>query len=208
MISLEKDLPSTRKQQSIKTRNKLLQSGRNIFLEQGFQKTTISHIIKHAETGYGTAYVYFKNKDDLLIVLMEDVMNRFHKIAELSFLPKTKKEAHTMIQNQVRAFLQLAEEEKNMLQVMEEAIGASKEVNQKWNEIRERFVSHIIQDITYSQENGLARNELNKAIVARGWFSMNEMFLWEIVRNEKKVDLEEIIYTLTEMYTAGLYKNE
>jgi hypothetical protein len=35
--------------------------------------TTITQIIKHAETGYGTAYVYFKNKDDLLISLMEDV---------------------------------------------------------------------------------------------------------------------------------------
>ncbi|MGQ0518736.1 TetR/AcrR family transcriptional regulator, partial [Bacillus sp. D-CC] len=27
-----------------------------------------------------------------------------------------------------------------------------------------------------------------------------------IVQNNKKIDLEEIVYTLTEMYTAGLYK--
>ncbi|WP_410982785.1 TetR/AcrR family transcriptional regulator [Bacillus cereus] len=204
---MEKKLHSTRQQRSIETRDKLLKSAQIVFLQHGFQKTTISQIIKHAETGYGTAYVYFKNKDDLLIVLMEDVMNRFYQIAERSFFPKTKKEAHSMIQNQVRAFLQLAKEEKNMLQVMEEAIGASIEVHNKWNEIRKRFVSHIMQDITYSQENELARNELNKEIVARGWFSMNEMFLWEIVRSETELDVEEIIYTLTEMYTAGLYQN-
>lgn len=208
MLILKRNLLSTRQQRSIETRKKLLKSARDVFLENGFHKTTISQIIKHAETGYGTAYVYFKNKDELLIVLMEDVMNRFYQIAERSFFPKTKKEAHGMIQNQVRAFLQLAKEEKNMLQVMKEAIGASIDVRNKWNEIRERFVSHIMQDIAYSQENGLARNELNKEIVARGWFSMNEMFLWEIVRNEKKIDVEEIVYTLTEMYTAGLYKNE
>ncbi|PFA22764.1 MULTISPECIES: TetR/AcrR family transcriptional regulator [Bacillus cereus group] len=204
---MEKSLLSTRQQRSIETRNKLLKSAYNIFLENGFHKTTISQIIKHAETGYGTAYVYFKNKDDLLIVLMEDTMNRFYKIAERSFLPKTKKEAHNMIRNQTRSFLQVTEEERNILQVVEEAIGASKEVRKKWNEIQERFINRIMQDITYSQENGLARNELNKEIVARGWFSMNEMFLWEIVRNEKEVNLEEIVYTLTEMYTAGLYKN-
>jgi len=208
VLFLEKDFLSSRQQRSVETRNKLLKSAHNVFLENGFHKTTISQIIKHAETGYGTAYVYFKNKDDLLIVLMEDVMNRFYKIAERSFFPKTKKEAHSMIENQVRAFLQLTEEERNILQVVEEAIGASKEVRQKWNDIRERFMNRIMQDITYSQENGLARNELNKAIVARGWFYMNEMFLWEIVRNEIDVNLEEVVCTLTELYTAGLYKNE
>jgi len=35
---------------------------------------------------------------------------------------------------------------------------------------------------------------------------MNEMFLWTIVQNNKEVKLEEIVYTLTEMYTTGLYK--
>ncbi|MGE7881616.1 TetR/AcrR family transcriptional regulator [Bacillus sp. NPDC094077] len=197
---------STRKHRSLETKKKLLHSGYTIFINNGFQKTTITQIIKHAETGYGTAYVYFKNKDDLLIVLMEDVMNRFYDIAERTFSPQTKVEAHDMIQNQVRAFLQLAEEERAILQVVEEAIGLSKEIRQKWDEIRERFIKSITQDIAYSQESGLAQPELNKEIVARGWFAMNEMFLWKIVQNNKEVELEEIVHTLTKMYTTGLYK--
>ncbi|MED1411028.1 MULTISPECIES: TetR/AcrR family transcriptional regulator [Bacillus] len=197
---------STRKHRSLETKKKLLHSGYTIFINNGFQKTTITQIIKHAETGYGTAYVYFKNKDDLLIVLMEDVMNRFYDIAERTFSPQTNVEARDMIQNQVRAFLQLAEEERAILQVMDEAIGLSKEIRQKWNEIRERFIKSITQDITYSQENKLAHPELNKEIVARGWFAMNEMFLWEIVQNDKELDLEEVVHTLTVMYTTGLYK--
>ncbi|PFD42062.1 TetR family transcriptional regulator [Bacillus cereus] len=197
---------STRKHRSLETKKKLLHSGYTIFINNGFQKTTITQIIKHAETGYGTAYVYFKNKDDLLIILMEDVMNRFYDIAERSFTPNTKSEAQHMIQNQVRAFLQLAEEERAILQVVEEAIGLSKEIRQKWDEIRERFIKSITQDITYSQENKLAHPELNKEIVAHAWFAMNEMFLWAIVQNDKKLDLEEVVHTLTMMYTTGLYK--
>ncbi|WP_212936718.1 TetR/AcrR family transcriptional regulator, partial [Bacillus hominis] len=195
---------STRKHRSLETKKKLLHSGYTIFIKNGFQKTTITQIIKHAETGYGTAYVYFKNKDALLIVLMEDVMNRFYAIADRSFSPQTKLEACDMIQNQVRAFLQLAEEERAILQVVEEAIGLSGEIRQKWDEIRERFVKSITQDITYSQESGLAQPELNKEIVARGWFAMNETFLWTIVQNDKELELEEIVHTLTIMYTTGL----
>ncbi|PFJ05036.1 TetR family transcriptional regulator [Bacillus cereus] len=197
---------STRKHRSLETKKKLLHSGYTIFINNGFQKTTIMQIIKHAETGYGTAYVYFKNKDDLLIVLMEDVMNRLYNIAERSFSPQTKTEARDMIQNQVRAFLQLAEEERAILQVVEEAIGLSKEIRQKWDEIRERFIKSIKHDITYSQESRLAHPELNKEIVARAWFAMNEMFLWTIVKNDKEIELEEIVYSLTKMYTTGLYK--
>ncbi|PEP22560.1 TetR/AcrR family transcriptional regulator [Bacillus wiedmannii] len=197
---------SSRKHRSIETKKKLLHAGYTIFIQNGFQKTTITQIIKHAETGYGTAYVYFKNKDDLLIVLMEDVMNQFYDIAERSFSPQTKEEAHKMIQNQVRAFLQLAEKERAILQVVQEAIGLSKEIRQKWEEIRERFINSIAQGITYSQEGGLAQPQLNKEIVARAWFAMNEMFLWTIVKNDKKLELEVIVHTLTEMYTTGLYK--
>ncbi|QUG84375.1 TetR/AcrR family transcriptional regulator [Bacillus nitratireducens] len=197
---------STRKYRSLETKKKLLQSGYTIFIKNGFQKTTITQIIKHAETGYGTAYVYFKNKDALLVVLMEDVMNRFYDIADRSFSPETKLDACDMIQSQVRAFLQLAEEERDILQVVEEAIGLSGEISQKWDEIRERFIKSITQDITYSQESGLAQPELNKEIVARGWFAMNETFLWEIVQNDKELDLEEVVHTLTVMYTTGLYK--
>ncbi|HDR3887177.1 TPA: TetR/AcrR family transcriptional regulator [Bacillus cereus] len=197
---------STRKHRSLETKKKLLHSGYTIFIKNGFQKTTITQIIKHAETGYGTAYVYFKNKDALLVVLMEGVMNRFYDIADRSFSPQTKLEACDMIQSQVRAFLQLAEEERDILQVVEEAIGLSREISQKWDEIRERFIKSITQDITYSQESGLAQPELNKEIVARGWFAMNETFLWTIVQNDKELELEEIVHTLTVMYTTGLYK--
>ncbi len=197
---------SSRKHRSIETKKKLLHAGYTIFIRNGFQKTTVTQIIKHAETGYGTAYVYFKNKDNLLIVLMEDVMNQFYDIAERSFSPQTKEEAHKMIQNQVRAFLQLAKKERAILQVVEEAIGLSKEILQKWDEIRERFINNITQDITYSQQSRLAKTELNKDIVARAWFAMNEMFLWTIVKNNNNLELEEIVHTLTEMYTTGLYK--
>ncbi|MGE7274512.1 TetR/AcrR family transcriptional regulator [Brevibacillus panacihumi] len=62
---------------SMKTRNKIINAAHHVFLKEGFQNTTIKQIIEQAKTGYGTAYGHFKGKDDLLIILMEDVMNQF-----------------------------------------------------------------------------------------------------------------------------------
>ncbi len=200
-----KTMTDGRHLRSQQTRQKLLDAARHVFLEEGFQKSTISQIIKRAKTGYGTAYVHFTGKDDLLIVLMEDVMEAFYSIAEMPFFPASKEEAQKMILKQTMTFLQMAESERKMLQVFAEAIGVSSAAQQKWTEIREKFIQRIAQDISYSQQICLARHDVQAELVARGWFYMHEMYLWEIVRNEHTVPLEEIAKTLTAIYTGGLY---
>lgn len=197
-------LPS-RKLRSLETRKKLLAAGREQFIESGFQKTTIAQIIKKANTGYGTAYVHFKGKDDLLMQLMEEVMDRFYEIAELPFKPQSKQEAYDIIEKQASLFLEMANEERSMMQVIEEAIRLSEDVNRKWKDIRERFIKRIAQDIAYSQANGLARSDVDHNLVARGWFFANEMYLWEIVKNEYGFTVEEIAHNLTAVYTGGIY---
>ncbi len=196
---------SSRERQAIQTRKKLLNAGRDIFLENGFQKATISQIIKKANTGYGTAYVYFKNKDDLFIILMEELMGQFYEVAERQFEPKTEREARQMINEQVRSFLNLAIEEGAMMRVVKEAVGISPIVEQRWNSIRERFIERISVDIRYSQANGLAKPSFSPGLVARGWFYANEMFMWDCVKGENHFLMDEIIDNLTNLYTSGLY---
>ncbi|QKE73305.1 TetR/AcrR family transcriptional regulator [Arthrobacter citreus] len=196
---------SKRQLRSLMTRQKLLEAANEVFLEEGFQKATITQMIKRADIGYGTAYVHFKGKEDLLIVLMESVMERFYTIAETSFFPETKESAESIIYKQATLFLKMAEDERNMMQIFEQGIGISEVISDKWKTIREKFINRITLDISYAQEKGLARKELNPELVARAWFFTNEMYLWEIVRNEQHYSIDEIAKTITSLYTTGLY---
>ncbi|KGX86990.1 TetR/AcrR family transcriptional regulator [Pontibacillus litoralis] len=196
---------SQRKLQALQTREKLLTAGQETFLSNGFQKTTISQIIKKAQTGYGTAYVYFRNKDELFIYLMEELMNKFYTIAELPFEPITHEEARSLIRNQVQQFLQLSIKEKAMMTVIQEAKGISPSVQEKWSNIRERFISRITIDVQYAQAANLAKKSLNPHLVARGWFYANEMFMWELVHNENHYSIDDVIKNMTQMYVEGLY---
>ena len=90
-----------------------------------------------------------------------------------------------MIQNQVKGIPPTSRERTGYFTSCRRSNWVIKEIRQKWDEIRERFINSITQDITYSQENGLAHPKLNKETVARAWFAMNEMFLWTIVKNDK-----------------------
>ena len=193
---------------TVRTREKLLVAARDVFLSQDFQTATISQIIKQAGVGYGTAYVHFEGKDELLIVLMEDVMDRFYKIAEQVFEPRSRADAKQQILEQATAFLRLADEERAMLRIVEQAIGVSYVVRTKWKQIRERFIGQISQDILYAQQQGLARMDLDPKLVARGWFFANEMYLFEVVRSETTATIDEIARTLTEVYAHGLYRED
>lgn len=192
---------------SLRTKEKILDAAFHIFIKNGFEKTTITQIIKEAKIGYGSAYTHFKGKDDILIALMDDVMEDFYQIAEYPFEPRSVSEAKSKINHQVVSFLKLAESERDILRVFYEAKGMSAEVENKWKNIRERFIERISQDIAYSQKNGLAKQMLNKHLVAKSWFFSNEMYLWDLVIHEGyNYTIKEIADTITEIYTNGLYK--
>ena len=48
----------------------ILQAGRQVFFEKGYQATTIDEVAQKAGVAKGTVYFYFGNKDDLYISLM------------------------------------------------------------------------------------------------------------------------------------------
>ncbi|KXH84056.1 TetR/AcrR family transcriptional regulator [Sporosarcina sp. HYO08] len=196
---------SKRQLQAQQTRINLLHAGRTIFLQNGFQKATMAQINKHAKTGYGTAYLYFANKDELFCELMETIMQKMYEIADRSFQPQTKAEAYEQITSQARGFLQSALEEKEMMQVLKEAAGVSPIVEEKWNKIRTRFIHGIAKDIQYVQQAGLAKTSANPSLIARSWFHMNEQIMWDLVLGHLTETIDEIADSLTDLYTNGLY---
>ena len=189
----------------MQTRLNLLHAGKVIFLKDGFQKATMTEINKQANTGYGTAYVYFKNKDELFSELMENIVEKMYEVASLPFEPKTSEEAFEQIKTQVRLFIQAALDEQEMMKVLKEAIGVSEIVEGKWSQIRTRFIAGIIKDITFVQEAGMANKEIEASLIARGWYYMNEQVMWDILLGEVAEDLNRVAENLALLYTRGLY---
>jgi AcrR family transcriptional regulator len=56
-------------------RNRLLDEAWKLFSEQGYDATTMQDIVREAETSIGNAYFYFKNKESLLVELVQSRAN-------------------------------------------------------------------------------------------------------------------------------------
>lgn len=71
-----------------------MSSAIKVFARKGFYKTRIKEIAKHASVADGTIYLYFKNKDDILISIFEDRIGKLNQeMLEISKrpIPSTQK---------------------------------------------------------------------------------------------------------------------
>ncbi len=66
-------LPRKTKEDSIKTRNRLLEAALDVFCKKNFSDVTLSEIAEQVGMTKGALYWHFKNKNDLLLQLIEEI---------------------------------------------------------------------------------------------------------------------------------------
>lgn len=77
LIAASQDLPSPPRQtRSIEKRAKLLDAGRASFGEKGYEATSIADVTTRAGMASGAFYLYFRSKKQLLVVLMNELLER------------------------------------------------------------------------------------------------------------------------------------
>jgi AcrR family transcriptional regulator len=82
---------------SLKRRNTILNEAEKLFIEEGFEKTTVKDIAEHAGVAKGTFYYYFDTKEDIISSLLE---KRYKK---------TEKKARYVLENENMSSLEKLE---------------------------------------------------------------------------------------------------
>jgi AcrR family transcriptional regulator len=63
-----------RSEKKLQLRNKIIEASKTIFSRQDFDETTMEQIATEAGVGLGTAYNYFKSKEELYVLSMAEEM--------------------------------------------------------------------------------------------------------------------------------------
>lgn len=72
--SVKAGATGTRAEQGRQRKRQLLQVARQLLLEQGYERTSVSSIVRAAGVAQGTFYLYFKSKEQLLPHLRAEVL--------------------------------------------------------------------------------------------------------------------------------------
>ncbi len=77
-----------------KTRNRLLKAALQLFREKGIEATAIVEITELADLGKGTFYRHFSNKGEMVIVVVDDIVDRLSALWDVIVPgPRTLQEA-------------------------------------------------------------------------------------------------------------------
>lgn len=65
-----------RKEKAAQTRNRIYESAKQLFYEQGFERVNVDDIVKRAGVAKGSFYVHFKSKDSLIAMLISEYVKK------------------------------------------------------------------------------------------------------------------------------------
>jgi TetR/AcrR family fatty acid metabolism transcriptional regulator len=175
-----------------------------VFADKGFYNSKVADVAREAGIADGTIYLYFKNKDDLLISLfeskMEQILERF--ATTLKNGTSCREKLHRFIQ----LHFQLIEEDQNLAEVFQVEIRQSSKFlkdyhNQKFLD----FLNIIGQIIREGQLGGEFRKDIHINTIKLAIFgAVDEIARQWILTPEPKSNLQEIANELTQTFLTGL----
>ena len=175
-----------------------------MFARKGFYKTRISEIAKEAKVADGTVYIYFENKDDILISLFEEQMkavmdNMVEQISEETD-PVKKLEKFALIH------LQLIEQNPDMAEIIQvEVRQSSKFMKEYKNEKFVQYLDLISEIVREGQEKRIFKKEVIPGMAKRAFFgALDEMSRFWVLSTRKQYDIKTAAKQISEYFLNGI----
>ncbi len=198
-------------------RDRILSAAERIFARHGFFAAKVSDVAKEAGVADGTIYLYFKNKDDLLISLFERRMQEVNE--HLRDATSKVKGPIEQLRAFVRTYLQLVHDEPAAAEVLTiELRQSSKFMKEYENPQFADFLRLLGGIIVAAQEKGLIDSAIPAHVAARMIFGMlDELALaWVLAKQPfgggaagarpKKFDIVRAADWVITLVTRGLEK--
>ncbi|MEJ2157078.1 MAG: TetR/AcrR family transcriptional regulator [Desulfobacteraceae bacterium] len=144
----------------------ILEAAVKVFAEQGFLQSTVAQVAKKAGVADGTIYLYFKNKDDILIQFYgyktRQVFDQFRKAVD------TGNNAEEKLRNLVHTHLEEFQKDINMAIVYQAETHQHRRLAQDVIKEMSKWYRDIITEVVeLGQEEGTMRRNLYLGLVMR-----------------------------------------
>ena len=180
-----------------RTRRKVLQAARKILVRRGFQAARVEEITKLAQVGYGTFYKYFRNKQDVLEAVMEEV---FFQLNEASF-PARVEASHLedQIRNGITNYLRTYHKNREVLLALQPASMISPRIRRFLSDMREQDIQWMVAELKKLSQQGW-RIQGNPEVFSVAMLHTVEAAAQDWITRRQHLKLEEVAGTLCEIW--------
>jgi TetR/AcrR family fatty acid metabolism transcriptional regulator len=174
-----------------------------VFARQGFYQSTVAQIAKEAGVADGTIYLYFKNKDDILVNFFQyktkQVFERFRTEVDQAESSLDK------LRNLIRRHLTEFQQDRDMAILYQ--VGTHQIERLAEEQIREmsKMYQDLISEIVEAgQQEGSIRKDLYVGLVKRFILGSVDEVINTWLHSEREYDLVSMADPLVELFVRGI----
>lgn len=183
--------------------DRILKAAITVFARNGFFNSRISEIAREADVADGTIYLYFKNKDDILISIFEESLEDILKDVE------GRLAAIESPLEKVRAFIRFHLEQTminpSLAEVLQVELRQSTKFMKEYQKVKFKRYLDLIQEIVVEgQLKGEIRKDVHPGVVKRLLFGALDEIALHWVLSRRRYDLKESAEQLSNVIVDGL----
>jgi len=174
-----------------------------VIAENGYHASQVSKIAKKAGVADGTIYLYFKNKEDILISVFEEKMGQF--IDQIIHRTNREKDASRKLFTLIEMhFHQLAADHHLAIVTQLELRQSNSSLRLQINKVLKPYLTVIDRIVEEGKQENLFRQDLNTPLVRQMVFGTLDETVTNWVMKEQKFELEKLATEVHAMLTNGL----
>ena len=174
-----------------------------VFAENGFYQSTVSLIAREAGVADGTIYLYFKNKEDILVQFFNyktrQVFSRFQEVVD------NEQGAVAKLKNLIGFHLEEFQKDRNMALVYQSETRQNKRmVEDQIKEMSKMYLDIISQIVEQGQQEGAMRKDLYMGLVKRLILGAVDEVIATWLHADQEYDLKSMADPLVDLIIRGI----
>ena len=185
-------------------RERILRAAIKIFSQKGFFSSKVSEIARSAGVADGTIYLYFKNKDDLLISLFEEKMAEV--VADVREQVATGDRALSRLRIFIENHMGLLIREAGLIEVLQVELRQSNKFMKEYVPVKFLEYLDVISEILeLGKREGTFRQDLNVTVARRAVFgALDEIALAYVLSRKRKYNPADAGAEIYRIFAEGL----
>lgn len=174
-----------------------------VIAENGFHQAQVSKIAKAAGVADGTIYLYFKNKEDILVSLFEEKMGQFTEKIEQDIAGKLNSIEKLLALVEMHLY-QLADDPNLAVVTQIELRQSNKELRAKINTILKNYINIVDAILQEGINEGVFKKDLDVRLARQMVFGTLDEIVTNWVMNEQKYNLKDLVRPVHQLLIDGI----
>ncbi len=183
-------------------RRRILEAAVRVFARKGYHGARVAEIAKRAGVADGTIYLYFRNKEDILVSLFDEVMAEHIERARARIARARGAEARLRLA--AEHHLRLFSGNRDLAVVFQVELRQS-------TRFLERFTASWLQDyfallgdvLAEGQREGAIRPDLNRKLATKAFFGILDEMVTSWTLGRKDYDVADLAEPVVDLFLRG-----